>query len=88
MSNVICKYTASMSQGANTGTLTLQDCQPSISNDETMGYGEVIGVVVAIVILGLVIQWIMHRVNHNALAHLKADLKQAAADAKGLAQHN
>lgn len=72
--NVVCRYLAGPA-GTGTsppmGSITLQNCNPPISNDETLSSFDVIGIVSGIVVCGLVAQWIMHRFNKAALNELK-----------------
>ena len=70
MSDVTCTYTASGVQGAMTGTLKLTNCNPPISNDDTLGSLDVIIIVAGLVVLGLIGQYIMHHINRKAVASI------------------
>ena len=73
---VHCSYSASgRSQDSQAnGTITLTGCNPSISNDETLGSWDVIGIVLLLVLLGLAGQWLMGHIDRRALHSLKEDL--------------
>jgi hypothetical protein len=74
MSNVVCKYVAGTPTANSIGSITLSDCDPPISNAETISGWEVILIVIAIVAVGAIAQWFLHHINRDALTKLKADL--------------
>jgi sensor histidine kinase regulating citrate/malate metabolism len=71
---VVCKFSAAAPTGQSIGSITLTDCSPSISNEETLSSMQVIFIVLIIVILGLVAQWVLHHINRKALHKLRTDL--------------
>jgi len=84
---VSCTYSIFNSTG-NLGSIVLKDCNPAISNDETMGPGTVIFIVVLLVLAGLAGQWVLGHIDRKALAAVRDDLKTAATHAAGIAKHD
>lgn len=85
MSEVRCTYQVLTQQpNSPTGTIIMNNCWPPISNDETISFISVIGVVIFIVVLGLILQWTLGHLNRKAFKALKEDLRSAAAHAKDL----
>lgn len=85
MTSVTCNYVAVGPANQGTGSITLKDCNPPVSNDETMSYGTVIGVVALLLIASLLIHWFLgHYVNRKALANIREDFKHVAAHAAEL----
>ena len=67
MSNVQCSFQANGQPNAATGVITLKDCNPPISNDETLSSWDVIGIVAIIVVFGIIVQYFMHHINVKKL---------------------
>jgi hypothetical protein len=81
-SSVVCKYSAAAPTGSSSGSITLQDCNPSISNDETLSSWQVILIVIFIVAIGVAAQWLLHHLNKDALHKLREDFGNLAKPAE------
>lgn len=72
-----CNFTANGVPGSFRGTLSIWNCNPPISK-EHIGYIDVILIVGAIVAVGLIVQYIVHHINIQALKQIKDDIVDAA----------